>query len=62
MYRWGGHSCGELPKTEVTFGNPTTSGGEQGSVEKPYEYGDCVGEAGFKTVQTDGGYQVTVGF
>lgn len=64
-YPWNSvasHSCDELPKTEVTFGNPTTSGGEQGSVEKPYEYGDCVGEAGFKTVQTDGGYQVTVGF
>lgn len=64
-YPWNSaasHSCGDLPKTEVTFGNPTTSAGNSGSVDKPYEYGDCIGTAGFETVQTDGGYQVTVGF
>lgn len=64
-YPWNSaasHSCSALPRTEVTFGNPTTSGGESGSVGKPYEYGDCVGKAGFETEQTAGGYDVIVGF
>ena len=63
-YLWNSasHSCDALPKTEVTFGIPTPSGGESGNIGKPYEYGDCVGKTGFETYQTGGGYDVIVGF
>ncbi|CAL5870334.1 uncharacterized protein PFLUO_LOCUS4570 [Penicillium psychrofluorescens] len=63
-YPWnsGSHSCSDLPKTEVTFGAPTTSGGEAGSLEAPYEYGDCVGEVDFEDSKTGSGYDITVGF
>lgn len=63
-YPWnsGTHSCGDLPKTSVSFGNPTTSAGNSGSVGKPYEYGDCVGDVDFKTTATSDGYEVDVGF
>ena len=65
-YPWnsGTHSCGDLPKVEVTFYNPTseTSGSGSGSVGKPYEYGDCVGEVDFSTTSVSGGYDIKVGF
>lgn len=64
-YPWnaaGGHSCSALPRTSVTFGAPSTSGGNSGSLGKPYEYGDCVGQVGFSTVQSGSGYEVSVGF
>lgn len=63
-YPWntGSHSCGDLPKTSVTFGAPTTSSGNSGSLEKPSEFGDCVGKVDFSTQQTADGYEVSVGF
>ncbi|GFF44427.1 hypothetical protein IFM46972_07541 [Aspergillus udagawae] len=66
-YPWNGmasHSCSSLPYTNVTFGTPRTStpGAGSGQLNKPYEYGDCVGTANFDVRKTDQGYQVTVGF
>lgn len=63
-YPWnsGSHSCGDLPKTSVTFGNPRTSAGSSGSVGKPYEYGDCVGKVDFETTATSEGYETSMGF
>ncbi|KAJ6028729.1 hypothetical protein N7540_004305 [Penicillium herquei] len=64
-YPWNSqptHSCAALPMTEVTFGIPTTEIGDLGTLDMPYEYGDCVGEVAFQTVETDDGYTVTVGF
>ncbi|OAA64853.1 hypothetical protein ISF_04263 [Cordyceps fumosorosea ARSEF 2679] len=56
--------CEDLPLTEVTFFSPSsnTKGANQGSVAKPYEYGDCVGKSAFSTTQVTGGYDVKVGF
>lgn len=64
-YPWnrpGVHSCSALPWTSVTFGAPSTSDGKSGSLGKPYEYGDCVGQADFSTVQSGTGYEVSIGF
>ncbi|RHZ45309.1 uncharacterized protein CDV56_101402 [Aspergillus thermomutatus] len=66
-YPWNAmtsHSCSELPYTNVTFGAPTTStpGAGAGQLNKPYEYGDCVGKVNFDVQETDQGYQVSVGF
>ncbi|KAJ5239916.1 hypothetical protein N7468_004535 [Penicillium chermesinum] len=62
-YPWnsGSHSCGQLPATQVVFGNPV-SAGMQGRAGKPHEYGDCVGQVDFRTEVTGDGYEVTVGF
>ncbi|KAF3386890.1 hypothetical protein F1880_001179 [Penicillium rolfsii] len=63
-YPWnaGSHACGDLPKTSVTFGAPISTTGKSGSLDQPYEYGDCVGQVGFSTMQSGTGYEVTVGF
>ncbi|KAF5856082.1 hypothetical protein ETB97_007882 [Aspergillus alliaceus] len=65
-YPWnsaGGHTCDSLPYTNATFGTPTsTESGVQGTVSKPYEYGDCVGKVRFDVQEVDGGYEVSVGF
>lgn len=63
-YPWnsGTHTCGELPKTEVTFGVPSSSGGT-GSLGDAYEYGDCVGKVDYSTKRVDGdAVNVVVGF
>lgn len=58
------HDCGTLPKTEVTFYDPTSSssGAATGVITKPYEYGECKGKVSFSTNPVDGGWQVDVGF
>lgn len=58
------HSCHSLPYTNVTFGAPrtTTSGAGSGRLDKPYEYGDCVGKVNFDVEGTSRGYEVSVGF
>lgn len=64
-YPWNSeasHTCSSLPKTEVKFGIPTTSSGNAGSLQNAYEYGDCIGKAGFSSVQSSSGVDVTVGF
>ncbi|PLB44979.1 hypothetical protein P170DRAFT_458585 [Aspergillus steynii IBT 23096] len=65
-YPWNGqpsHTCDSLPATNASFGDPSSSAeGVKGSVGKPYEYGDCVGKAGFEVEETDDGYEVSVGF
>lgn len=64
-YPWNAqpsHSCSSLPKTEATFYNPTSSGGSGGVIEKPYEYGDCVGKANAKFTQASGGWTASCGF
>ncbi|KAJ5683458.1 hypothetical protein N7462_006623 [Penicillium macrosclerotiorum] len=63
-YPWnsGTHTCDQLPKTSVTFGAPTTSSGNSGSLGKPYEYGDCVGKVDFSTKESGSGYEISVGF
>lgn len=65
-YPWNGqpsHTCDSLPATKGGFGNPSSSAkGVEGTVGKPYEYGDCEGKAGFKVQQVQSGYMVSVGF
>ncbi|KAJ5334737.1 hypothetical protein N7452_007140 [Penicillium brevicompactum] len=63
-YPWNAqasHQCSELPKTAVTFGKPVAEG-YVGELEKAYEYGDCVGKAGFETHYTTDGVETSVGF
>jgi hypothetical protein len=63
-YPWNGqdsHQCGDLPRTGVTFGKPVSQG-HVGRLQKAYEYGDCVGKAGFETHYTLGGVGTSVGF
>ncbi|OAA51781.1 hypothetical protein NOR_00374 [Metarhizium rileyi] len=56
--------CSDLPKTSVTFYNPTsrTAGAGTGTVQKPYEYGECVGKSGFSTSRVRGGWKINFGF
>ncbi|ATY63482.1 hypothetical protein A9K55_007869 [Cordyceps militaris] len=56
--------CDGLPLTEVSFFSPssTTQGANQGTIGKPYEYGDCVGTSAFSTEAISNGYDVKVGF
>lgn len=63
-YPWNAqpsHSCSSLPRTAVTFGKPFSDRGV-GNIRKAYEYGDCVGKAGFQTQSTTKGVHVTIGF
>ncbi|CAG8278115.1 unnamed protein product [Penicillium salamii] len=63
-YPWNAqesHQCADLPKTAVTFGYPIAEG-YVGKLEKAYEYGDCVGKAGFETHYTADGVETSVGF
>ncbi|KND87045.1 hypothetical protein TOPH_08317 [Tolypocladium ophioglossoides CBS 100239] len=66
FYPWnaGPHKCKNLPKTQVTFGKPTseTGGTGPGFVGDAYEYGDCKGKVGFKMTTTGEGVRVDVGF
>ncbi|WPH01531.1 Hypothetical protein R9X50_00437700 [Acrodontium crateriforme] len=64
-YPWNGqasHQCSETPITEVTFGNPTSNSGGTGKVDKPYEYGDCIGKVQFETTQTSNGWNIKLGY
>ncbi|KKK16877.1 hypothetical protein AOCH_005739 [Aspergillus ochraceoroseus] len=66
-YPWNSvpsHSCGSLPYTNVTFLDPftLTVGAGEGRVDKPYEYGDCVGKANFDVETLHDGYEASVGF
>lgn len=60
--------CAKLPRTEVTFGPPTTNSTgigtkRTGTLSKPYPYGDCEEESNFRTTQAGGGkYRVSVGY
>ena len=59
------YTCPSLPYTSVVFGVPTTSifGGGLGSLANAFEYGNCVGNAGFESHRTLlGGVEVSVGF
>ncbi|KAK2592092.1 hypothetical protein QQS21_010198 [Conoideocrella luteorostrata] len=66
-YRWNdgkkNHVCSSLPRTEVTFKNPTsrTSGTSGGSISNIHEYGECVGTDGFSYSQSGSGWVVKVG-
>ncbi|KAF9386608.1 hypothetical protein CPB97_003546 [Podila verticillata] len=67
-YTWNGqpsHTCDSLPFTEATFYSPTstTRGASGGSNTDVYEYGDCVGKAGYSVTKVArGGYDIKVGF
>ena len=66
-YIWNGqpsHTCDSLPKTEATFFNPTskTKGASGGNITSVYEYGDCVGKAGYHLKKVSNGYDIKVGF
>ncbi|KAK1142373.1 hypothetical protein N8T08_007925 [Aspergillus melleus] len=65
-YPWNAqpsHTCESLPATNASFWDPISSvEGVQGSVGKPYEYGDCVGKANFDVQEIEEGYEVSVGF
>ncbi|GJJ74921.1 hypothetical protein EMPS_07279 [Entomortierella parvispora] len=66
-YIWNGqpsHTCDSLPKTEAIFYNPTsrTRGASGGAVTKVYEYGDCIGKAGYNLKKLSNGYDIKVGF
>ncbi|KAF4553073.1 Hypothetical protein D9617_8g050860 [Elsinoe fawcettii] len=67
-YPWNGKSpkpaCSTLPKTGVTFFNPTSEakGASVGANKKPYTYGYCGDDAGFSVEQVKNGWEVQVGF
>ncbi|KJZ70082.1 hypothetical protein HIM_10522 [Hirsutella minnesotensis 3608] len=70
-YPWNGedgHPCDTLPRTEVTFGDPSsqTEGAFGGRITSVYEYADkemdCVGRVGFSTSETSLGQNIQVGF
>ncbi|KAG0306752.1 hypothetical protein BGZ98_001760 [Dissophora globulifera] len=66
-YTWNGqpsHTCDSLPFTEATFYSPTskTSGASGGRITYVYEYGDCVGQAGYSVTKVSGAYDIKVGF
>ncbi|KAG6016681.1 hypothetical protein E4U54_000670 [Claviceps lovelessii] len=65
-YPWnaGTHQCKDLPKTSVVMYNPfsSTPGAGVGRIQKPYEYGDCVGHVAFATSAVTNGYDITCGF
>ncbi|GAB1213994.1 hypothetical protein ATERTT37_003150 [Aspergillus terreus] len=64
-YPWnsGSHTCDQLPYSNATFGAPTSSvAGTEGSLAKPYEYGDCVGQVNFDVQGSEAEWAVAVGF
>ncbi|KAF9361344.1 hypothetical protein BGX26_004202 [Mortierella sp. AD094] len=66
-YIWNGqpsHTCNSLPSTKATFYNPTskTRGASGGKITSVYEYGDCVGKAGYSARKVSKGYDIKVGF
>lgn len=66
-YPWNSqkdHSCASLPYTNVTFGVPmSTHASVRGSLEEPYENGDCIGKVNFDVQKMyKSAYQVSVGF
>ncbi|KAI1305588.1 hypothetical protein EDD11_004902 [Mortierella claussenii] len=66
-YIWNGqpsHTCNSLPFTRATFYNPTskTKGARGGQITSVYEYGDCVGKAGYSVKKMSKGYDIKVGF
>ncbi|PHH83256.1 hypothetical protein CDD82_2676 [Ophiocordyceps australis] len=58
------HECSNLPKTQVTFFNPTsrTHGASGGKIRKPYENQGCKGQVDFAVDSVDNGWKVQVGF
>jgi hypothetical protein len=66
-YPWNGqpsHTCKSLPITEAKFYNPTskTAGASGGRITSVYEYGDCVGKAGYSLTKMTKGYDIKCGF
>ncbi|KAG0284639.1 hypothetical protein BGZ96_011027 [Linnemannia gamsii] len=66
-YTWNGqpsHTCDSLPYTQAVFYDPTskTKGAEGGKITKVYEYGDCVGKAGYVVKKGTNNYDIKVGF
>lgn len=59
-----GHTCESLPLSEVSIFNPTskTQGVNGGSITSVYEYGNCIGKAGYSLTKVAGGYDIKVGF
>ncbi|KJZ80328.1 hypothetical protein HIM_00178 [Hirsutella minnesotensis 3608] len=56
--------CASLPKTQVTFGNPTTKTPGAGKLVLtwPSEYGDCSKKQGLTRSITKDGFQLDLGF
>ncbi|KAG6152109.1 hypothetical protein E4U37_004177 [Claviceps purpurea] len=66
-YPWNSqpsHQCRNLPRTAVTMFDPysKTPGAGTGRINKPYEYGDCVGKVAFSTQKVTNGYRIQCGF
>lgn len=63
-YYLGIPSCAEMPRSDVTFGGPssTDAGGLSGTARANYEYSDCVGESNYKAEDDGSGTHVTRGF
>ncbi|KAM3547720.1 hypothetical protein MY1884_009464 [Beauveria asiatica] len=59
----GGPSCPKLPFTNVTYLNPTsnTAGASGGVLGKPYETGDCNGQADFAAKEVSDGLNMVYG-
>lgn len=56
------HTCTSLPKTEATYGDPTsrTPGAAGGKVKNFRETGDCIGEVGYSMKKSALGVTVNV--
>lgn len=64
-YPWNGPSgpdCPNQPKTEVTFGFPTSSTpGVSGTIGTPYDYGDCKGSFTFSPKKVGSSWDIHYG-
>lgn len=56
--------CSDQFKTQVSYYFPVsnTEGAGTGTIPKPYEYGDCVGESGFATKAGSNYWTIDTGF
>ncbi|KAK7048811.1 beta-glucan synthesis-associated [Favolaschia claudopus] len=66
-YPWNGGEppdhCAKLPYQKTFFGDPTTTHREsKGTVDLPYEVGDCQGQVDFSAQKVAGGVEVECGF
>ncbi|RDA96165.1 hypothetical protein CP533_1676 [Ophiocordyceps camponoti-saundersi (nom. inval.)] len=58
------HECHQLPRTEVSFGYPSsdTCGAEGGNITNVYESEDCIGKVDYSSKPFRNGWTIRLGF
>ncbi|MEU1707641.1 RICIN domain-containing protein [Streptomyces sp. NPDC005706] len=55
--------CSQLPRVNVTFDGPTSTGTSTGGTTRAqYEYGECTGQANYQSAMTGSGVNITRGW